>query len=194
MKRVLYLFVILYALLAVVAASAQPEPLSEQDWAAIRRVINAQIEAFERDDAEVAFSYASPALRELFKTPERFIAMVRQNYAAVYRPRAVTFLEPSVVDELPVQPVQVLAPDGSVVVAIYSMQRQGLGVGNGDDEDGNPGNGDWKILGCQLVPLKAVFAQAEPGRLWPSITDRVSHRLAALTGVRASTPSSRLCG
>ncbi|MBC7944830.1 MAG: DUF4864 domain-containing protein [Burkholderiales bacterium] len=125
----------------------------------MRGVINAQIEALEQDDAETAFSYASPALRKMFQTPRQFISMIRQNYAAVYRPRAITFLPPSIVHNVPVQPVRLLASDGKVIVALYSMQREEISMQGEKAADG----GKWRINGCQLVPLNAVYAviQAE---------------------------------
>jgi len=152
-KRLLFLWMTCFGLTAGLPAAAQQSAMSEDDWIAIRAVINAQIDALLEDDAETAFSYASPALRKLFQTPRQFISMIRQNYAAVYRPRAFTFLPPSIVDDVPVQPVQVLAPDGNVVVALYSMQREGAA-----------GSAEWKINGCQLVPLNAFYAALRVGR------------------------------
>ncbi len=59
--------------------------------AEIRGVIERQLAAFERDDADGAFAFASPGIRRRFGTPETFMDMVRRHYPPVYRPRDVAF-------------------------------------------------------------------------------------------------------
>jgi len=78
------------------------------DWKKIRIVINAQLEAFRRDDAIAAYSFAAPEIRSLFRTPGDFMRMVRIGYAAVYRPRSVRFLHHFMVAGRPVQPVEIV--------------------------------------------------------------------------------------
>jgi len=111
------------------------------DWKEIRGVIERQLDAFRRDDEATAFSYASPRIRAQFRTPADFMQMVRDSYRAVYRPRAVKFLEPAVIGGDIIQAVQVVAPDGTVMVALYTMQRQ-------PDKT-------WRIAGCLMVPANA---------------------------------------
>ncbi|WP_209426876.1 DUF4864 domain-containing protein [Pararhodobacter sp. SW119] len=60
---------------------------------AVRQVIGDQIAAFEADDFAAAFEFASPAIRSIFGTPERFGAMVQQGYPMVHRPDTLRFLE-----------------------------------------------------------------------------------------------------
>jgi ketosteroid isomerase-like protein len=129
--------------LFVPAAYSQERHLSDQDWQQIRSVIAQQLAAFQRDDAETAFSFASPNIRKLFQTPANFIAMVKSEYQAVYRPRSVTFMGPAVIAGQVQQPVQLLGPDNAAMVAIYSMEQQ---------EDGT-----WKIDGCELTPSGGVY-------------------------------------
>ena len=50
--------------------------------------------------------------------------MVRDSYEAVYRPRSTRFLEAFVLNGQVMQPVEVVAPDTSVLVAFYLMERQ----------------------------------------------------------------------
>ncbi|HTP97096.1 MAG TPA: DUF4864 domain-containing protein [Burkholderiales bacterium] len=133
---------LLCALALPVCADDSAPALARLDWDAIREVISRQLDAFRRDDEAEAFSYASPGIRRLFGDARSFMLMVREGYAAVYRPRAVKFLEPAVIDGKPIQAVQVIAPDGRIVVALYSMQRQP--------------DGSWKIDGCQLAPSRSV--------------------------------------
>ncbi len=135
------------ALLIVIGSSASPAAElvpAKQDWAQIRSVISGQIEAFRRGDGKAAFSYASPGIRETFKTPDHFIDMVRNTYPAVYRPASIAFLESSMVHGAPVQTVQISDSEGAVWIAVYTMQRQK--------------DRSWKIHACQLLPAKAVAA------------------------------------
>ena len=62
----------LFALVALVlglAGAAQAQSLSSADRAAIRQVIEAQVDAFRRDDGSAAFSYASPVIQGMFGSP-----------------------------------------------------------------------------------------------------------------------------
>ena len=123
-------------LVAVPGFADNDAELGDGDRAAIRQVIARQLDAFQRDDEAEAFSYASPSIQAQFKTPGEFMRMVRTGYEAVYRPRSTRFLEPFVLDGQVVQPLEVLAPDTSVVVAFYLMERQA--------------DGTWRISGCVL--------------------------------------------
>ena len=125
-------------------AGADATGVPEADRIQIRSVVERQIAAFQQDDGETAFSFASPNIRALFVTTENFMAMVRKGYPAVYRPRQVRFEAPVVLDGAPVQPVHVVGPDGAPVLALYTMQRQP--------------DGAWKINGVQLLvkPGKAT--------------------------------------
>jgi len=107
----------------------------------MRRVIEAQLEAFSRDDEEQAFSLASPGIRERFGTAATFVRMVREQYAVVYRPATRTFLKPVVEDGTVFFPVQMSDQAGRVWVALYTMRRVG---------------GEWRVAGCQLVPGAAL--------------------------------------
>ncbi len=125
-------------LLICPAALARAEPIEAGDRAAIRAVIENQIAAFRRDDAEAAFGYAAPSIQAMFGTPENFIRMVREDYQAVYRPREVEFRELEMRRGIPTQRVLVVGPDGTPKLALYPMQRQP--------------DGAWRIAGCTLVP------------------------------------------
>lgn len=76
---------ILVCLLLPFAAQAEDD--------AIKRVITEQLEAFMADDFETAFTYASPGIKRLFGSPQRFEDMVRESYPMVHRPAEVTLLE-----------------------------------------------------------------------------------------------------
>lgn len=135
---------LLAAWLAAAAAFAQPLQPSGEDARAIRAVVEAQLAAFRADDAETAFSYAAPVIRERFGTAAAFMQMVRDGYAPLYRPRLVDFLPAAEIDGETIQAVRVVGEDGVVKVALYFMERQG--------------DGSWKIKACELAPATAHSA------------------------------------
>jgi len=119
------------------AVGAQGAGVPSTDARQVRAVIQGQLEAFAADDAKRAFSYASPAIREMFGTPERFIDMVRASYPMVYRPASVTFFEPEMIEGELFQKVRMTDSSGAVWLAIYRMQRQS--------------DKSWRINGCEVV-------------------------------------------
>lgn len=56
-----------------------------------RSIITKQISAFIRQDAEAAYSLASPEIKSRFRDPETFSTMVKNTYAAVYHPDNYAF-------------------------------------------------------------------------------------------------------
>jgi hypothetical protein len=127
--------------LAVAPGLARAQAISAADARAVRQVIEAQLEAFKRDDPARAFSYATPGIRDSFGTAERFMAMVREQYAVVYRPRSVSFEAPLMAGEDFVQPVHLTDGDGHAWLAIYPMVKLP--------------DGTWRINGCHLARLPA---------------------------------------
>lgn len=115
---------------------AQTE-LSAADRAAIRTVITQQIEAFQHDNGEAAYAFASPGIQKQFGDAGRFLDMVRRAYPAVHRPRTVDFSELLTGDNVVVQQVELVGPGGEPALALYSMERDS--------------NGLWRISGCTLV-------------------------------------------
>jgi hypothetical protein len=123
------------ALLVPLAAAAQI--VSREDAAAVRKVIEAQIDAFRKDDARRAFSYATSDIQLTFGTAENFMHMVRTQYAVVYRPQSVAFEAPvPLADDQLIQPVRMTDGEGRAWLAVYPMQRGADGV--------------WRTNGCQL--------------------------------------------
>jgi hypothetical protein len=115
---------------------ALAQRLTSADAKAIRTVIEAQLDAFARDDADKAFSYAAPPIRTMFGSAANFMRMVKTGYPVVYRPVSVTFLKPEAIDGEVMQAVQMTDDAGQVWVAHYRMLRQ----------KAKP----WLINGCQL--------------------------------------------
>lgn len=132
-------FIALFLLsLAPLFAAAQ-QAVPPEDARAVRAVIEAQLDAFRKDDAERAFSLATPGIRETFGTAENFMAMVRGAYAVVYRPKSVAFEAPLLAGGEVLQPVRLTDTEGRAWIAIYPMQRQP--------------DGSWRTNGCQLARL-----------------------------------------
>lgn len=141
MKR-LFMSCLLAALVAGAGASAAPaEGVSAADTRSVRAVVQAQLDAFAADDADRAFSFAAPSIREMFGNAERFMAMVRAGYPVVYRPASVAFLVPESVGGEVIQGVHFTDGRGGLWLAIYRLQRQRDNV--------------WRISGCELVESHA---------------------------------------
>jgi hypothetical protein len=127
------------ALFAVLLSSIALADPTAGDRTAIRQVVEQQLQAFQRDDGDAAFSFASPSIRGMFGTAEHFMDMVRGAYQPVYRPREVAFRDLQVIENEPIQPVVLVGPDGVPVLALYKMEWQ-------EKEQ------VWRINGCVLVP------------------------------------------
>lgn len=127
--------IVFSALLSCGPAAADP---SREDREAVRRVISAQIAAFERGDAPAAYGFAAEPIQKLFPTPDRFMAMARSGYAATTRPRTTVFgpIEDSDGGGVE-QEVLITDQDGHDWIARYSLVRDPAGA--------------WRITGCRLV-------------------------------------------
>ena len=133
------LFAACLALAAFCASvPATGQAVADADARAVRSVVAAQLDAFASDDAARAFSYAAPAIRSMFGTPERFLAMVRAGYPVVYRAASVTFLVPVRSGAEIVQAVHLTDGEGALWLATYRLERQG--------------DGAWRIQGCDVQP------------------------------------------
>ncbi len=110
-------------------------------------VIKSQIEAFQRDDGQAAFAFASPDLQDQFGTPDAFLSKFSTTYKAVTRPRSITFLNLAFSRGRLVQRVLLLGPDGRAVVALFPMVRMN--------------DGTWRIDGVVLVPATGKRAGTE---------------------------------
>lgn len=132
----------LLGLLAPMAAGAAALP--EPDASAVRKVVQAQLEAFADDDAELAFSFASTGIRAQFGDATSFMAMVQAGYPMVVRPATVSFLRAQANDGASgtvLQPVLLRDGAGRLWRANYLLERQ-------------PGAG-WRISGCVVVAESA---------------------------------------
>jgi hypothetical protein len=120
-----------------VPPKSAPPALEVSDLHAIRSLIEDQIAAFRRHDAEAAWRYVAPGLQERFVTPENFLEMVRTGYGPVYSPRSYHFGEIVPTPEGLGQWLEVVGPDGERVGALYLLERQP--------------DGSWRSSGCLLT-------------------------------------------
>jgi hypothetical protein len=123
---------------AVPLARADPKKLGKADWQAIRKVISRQLAALRAGDMDRAFAYASPGIQAQFGDARTFMTMVESTYSPLLVARYTEFLEGAVIDSVVIQPVRLIAPDNTVRVALYSLERKG--------------RGNWRINGCRLAP------------------------------------------
>ena len=110
--------------------------ITVSDEEEIISVVSAQLQAFQDDDFEKAYSYASPTIKTIFSDYKKFRDMVVGQYQAVYRPKSINIGSVSTEGGVPFLEVYLVDPDGTFVTAIYSMQQQE--------------NGSWLINGCFL--------------------------------------------
>ena len=131
--------ILLLAIAFAVPALAEdaPSALSALDQQAIHQVIQSQLDAFQRDDAAAAYSYATPMIREKFGDAGNFMQMVKQGYTPVYRPKSVAFDKLVDTQHGPDQILRLIGPDGLAYIAHYMMQKQP--------------DGTWMINGCYLT-------------------------------------------
>ena len=103
----------------------------------IQSTIGNQIEAFQADDFETAFDFASPNLQQFFGSSENFRSMVTRGYPMVWQPAEVRYLELAEVGGSFFQKVLIKDQEGIVHILGYRMLETDMG---------------WKINGVQLLP------------------------------------------
>lgn len=113
-----------FATSLAVAAFLATAPAAADD-VAIRQVIGEQLSAFEVDDFDAAFEHASPAIRHIFGTPERFGRMVEQGYPMVHRPAAYRFLDARETGGFTFQRVMITDATGRLHLLEYQMVETG---------------------------------------------------------------------
>ena len=116
----------------VLADRAAPSEQTE-----IRAVIQQQLNAFSRDDANAAYAIASPMIQQMFGTAANFMAMVRQGYGQIYRHRRMEFGKLAQVNGEWVQLVVFTGSHGHKALAVYTMFKDAAG--------------GWRIHGCRLL-------------------------------------------
>src|SRR3981081_1267986 len=122
--------VLLTAFLLSLASPADMVP-------AAQTVIRAPVEALGRDDAAPAYSFAAPAIQDMFPQADIFMDIVRQSYAPVYRHKSFEFGEARVSRGQIAQRVHIIDAEGVPWEALYTLELEP--------------DGSVKISGCVLL-------------------------------------------
>ena len=123
-------------LLAALLGFSAPARAAD-DTTDAQSVIRAQEQAFGHDDAAAAYSYAAPAIKQIFPEPNIFMSMVQNGYPPVYRHRRFEFGEGQAADGRIAQRVHIIDANGEAWEALYTLERQP--------------DGSLKITGCSLL-------------------------------------------
>jgi Domain of unknown function (DUF4864) len=125
---------ILFLCLSLLAAPARAAETAPPE---ARALIERQLDAFARDDAEGAYALAAPGIQAIFTDSGTFLAMVREKYAPVYRHHSVEFGASAQDGEKVEQALTIVDEDNNVWKAIYYLARQP--------------DGTWRANGCLLT-------------------------------------------
>jgi len=128
-------FMLLLAVLIGLGSTALPA-LATDDIATAQGVIRSQEQALARDDAAAAYSYAAPAIHEIFPQADIFLQMVQHGYAPVYRHQSFEFGESRIDGGKIAQRVNIVDDKGEAWEALYTLETQA--------------DGSLKITGCSL--------------------------------------------
>ena len=123
-------FILLVAFLIGLAAPAR----AADDVATAQGIIRSQVEAFGRDDATTAYSYAAPAIRNMFPQADIFLVHGPADYTPIYRHKSFEFGEARAADGKIAQRVHIVDADGEPWEALYTLEQQP--------------DGSLKITGC----------------------------------------------
>ena len=124
-------------LLATILIGLGSAAVAADDVATAQSVIRSQEQALGHDDAATAYSYAAPAIRQLFPQADIFMFMVQNSYAPIYRHKSFEFGEARADDGQIAQRVHIIDADGVAWEALYTLERQP--------------DGSLKISGCTLL-------------------------------------------
>ena len=124
-------------LLLVAVLGCTAPAFAADEIVAAQNVIRSQEQAFSRDDAAAAYSFAAPQIRRIFPNADIFMSMVQNGYAPVYRHRSFEFGEARVEGEWVAQRVHIVDENGQGWEALYTLEQQA--------------DGSFKITGCTLL-------------------------------------------
>lgn len=131
------LFITLLTVANTAAQNVSPEAQS-----ATRNVIRDQIGAFQNLDHERAYSHAAPSIKQIFKTTDDFIAMVKGGYQPLYNPDNFIFGRNINLDGTIHQEVIVTDQNGKQWQTVYTLEQQP--------------DGSWKITGVKMEPYNGA--------------------------------------
>ena len=126
----------LVLLLSFLLSLATPACAAD-DVATAQAIIRSQVEALGRDEAATAYSYAAPAIHDMFPQADIFMSMVQRSYAPVYRHKSFEFGEARASNGTIAQRVHIVDENGEAWEALYTLEQEP--------------DGSVKIIGCVLL-------------------------------------------
>lgn len=133
------MFKILTLVFSLMAGSVYAQTVDQ----GVQSTITNQLNAFEAQDFETAFSFASPNIKRIFGTTSNFETMVKRGYPMVVKNLSVKFLESRQIGGRIWQ--KVLIQDGLGV--FHTLDYQMIETSDG-----------WQINGVQLLPTPDIGA------------------------------------
>ena len=122
---------------AVFMPKAEAQTVAEAD--AIENTIRSQVDAMQADDWEKAFTFASPTIQGIFRSPYNFSEMVKRGYPMVWKPKDVRTGELVQTPRGLMQTMIFVDQQNRLYIADYLMQQIG---------------GQWRINGVQIRPAE----------------------------------------
>jgi hypothetical protein len=128
------------------AASAAPPHAFMQPAGSVeaRAIIERQLDAFKRNDADSAFALASPGLKETYSNPHNFMESVRSGETPFFKRRMTEYHDFVAAGDDAAQSVVLVDDDSYVWTVVYKLSRQP--------------DGSWLIDGVVLVKSDALDA------------------------------------
>ncbi len=126
---------------ATAVGPARADGLDAATQDALQSIITKQIDAFGRNDAQTAQSFAAPGIKQKFPDADAFNTMVHQSYAPLIHPKSTRF-EPAGTTALgPIEKVMIVDDKGQAWTAVYTFEQV---------------DGQWRINGCVLVQAQST--------------------------------------
>lgn len=121
---------------------ADAQTVTAEVESSTQRVIADQLDAFQSKDYDRAFSHAAPTIKQIFKTKDNFIRMVRGGYSVLYNPDSYIFGRNFNMDGTIHQEVIATDEKGKQWQAVYTLRQQP--------------DGSWKITGVKMEPYRGA--------------------------------------
>ena len=139
MRAMVLRSIVLRAIVVLLAAGLgfSAPALAADEIVAAQSVIRSQEQAFSRDDAATAYSFAAPEIKRIFPDANIFMSMVQSGYAPVYRHKSFEFGEARSEGNWVAQRVHIVDANGEAWEALYTLEQQA--------------DGSFKITGCTLL-------------------------------------------
>ena len=127
----------LFAGLMLASFTVDPRMVKADAASDIQSVISDQLNAFNADDGNRAYSHAADVIKQIFPSERIFMDMVRTGYPPVYRAKNWSFAEPTPLEKGYSQIVHLTDEQGRIWNALYTLERDGAG--------------EWKITSCRIL-------------------------------------------